>query len=65
MKDGPGKGAVARRMFADIEASIYVLLDGDNTYETEAAPRLIQREVTNVEMLPWPKSRNVPKFLDT
>lgn len=39
----PGKGAVVRRMFADIEADIYLLVDGDNTYEAEAAPRLIHR----------------------
>lgn len=38
----PGKGNVVRRMFADIEADIYVLVDGDNTYEADAAPRLIE-----------------------
>jgi len=36
-----GKGAVVRRMFADIEADIYVLVDGDDTYEAAAAPSLI------------------------
>ncbi|RVU17755.1 glycosyltransferase [Methylobacterium oryzihabitans] len=36
-----GKGHVVRRMFADIEADIYVLVDGDGTYDAEAAPRLI------------------------
>lgn len=36
-----GKGNVVRRMFADIEADIYVMVDGDNTYEAAAAPRLI------------------------
>ncbi|WP_082677604.1 glycosyltransferase family 2 protein [Ruegeria profundi] len=36
-----GKGNVVRRMFADIDADIYVLVDGDNTYEAAAAPRLI------------------------
>ncbi len=38
-----GKGNVVRRMFADVEADIYLLVDGDNTYEVDAAPRLIQR----------------------
>lgn len=38
----PGKGNVVRRMFADVEADIYVLVDGDNTYEAAAAPKLIQ-----------------------
>lgn len=36
-----GKGHVVRRMFADVEADIYVLVDGDGTYDAEAAPRLI------------------------
>jgi glycosyltransferase involved in cell wall biosynthesis len=38
-----GKGNVMRRMFADIEADIYVLVDGDNTYDVASAPRLIKR----------------------
>ncbi len=37
-----GKGNVVRRMFADIEADIYVLADGDDTYEAAAAPMLIE-----------------------
>lgn len=39
----PGKGNVVRRMFADIEADIYILVDGDNTYETNAAKHLINQ----------------------
>jgi glycosyltransferase involved in cell wall biosynthesis len=38
-----GKGNVVRRMFADIEADIYVLVDGDDTYDAAAAPTLIGR----------------------
>ncbi len=38
-----GKGNVVRRMFADVDADVYVLLDGDATYEAEAAPRLVKR----------------------
>ena len=38
-----GKGNVVRRMFADIEADVYVMVDGDNTYEAKAAPRLIEK----------------------
>ncbi len=38
-----GKGHVVRRMFADVDADIYVLADGDATYEAAAAPALIQR----------------------
>ena len=36
-----GKGSVVRRMFADIDADIYVLIDGDDTYDAKSAPRLI------------------------
>ena len=38
-----GKGNVVRRMFADIDADVYVMVDGDNTYEAKAAPDLIAR----------------------
>jgi glycosyltransferase involved in cell wall biosynthesis len=36
-----GKGHVVRRMFADVDADIYVLVDGDATYDAASAPRLI------------------------
>lgn len=36
-----GKGHVLRRMFADIEADIYVLIDGDGTYDPGCAPGMI------------------------
>ncbi len=36
-----GKGNVVRRMFADVDADIYVMADGDATYEAAAAPKLI------------------------
>ena len=39
---GRGKGNVVRRMFADIDADVYVLADGDDTYDVAAAPRLIE-----------------------
>src|SRR5882724_7079130 len=38
-----GKGNVVRRMFADVEADIYVLVDGDDTYDAGAAPAMIGR----------------------
>ena len=37
-----GKGNVVRRMFADIEADIYILVDGDDTYDAGAAPGMLQ-----------------------
>ena len=40
-----GKGHVVRRMFADIDADIYVLVDGDATYDAPSAPRMVERLV--------------------
>lgn len=37
-----GKGNVVRRMFSDIDADIYVLVDGDDTYHAGSARNLIQ-----------------------
>jgi len=37
-----GKGNVVRRMFADIEADVYVLVDGDDTYDAASVNRLIE-----------------------
>jgi hypothetical protein len=38
-----GKGNVVRRMFADIDADFYILVDGDGTYEASCAPELVRR----------------------
>jgi hypothetical protein len=38
-----GKGNVVRRMFADVDADVYVMADGDATYDAAAAPMLVQR----------------------
>ncbi|HCL6625719.1 TPA: glycosyltransferase [Citrobacter amalonaticus] len=38
-----GKGNVVRRMFADVNADIYVMIDGDDTYEVTAVKRLIDK----------------------
>ena len=37
-----GKGNVVRRMFADVDADIYVMADGDATYDAAVAPELVQ-----------------------
>lgn len=42
-----GKGHVVRRMFADIDADIYVLVDGDATYDAASAPRMIEALVSD------------------
>ena len=38
-----GKGHVVRRMFADVDADIYVLVDGDATYDAPSAPAMIEK----------------------
>jgi len=38
-----GKGHVMRRMFADIDADIYVMVDGDDTYDAASAPALVAK----------------------
>ncbi len=38
-----GKGHVVRRMFADIEADVFILVDGDDTYEAAAAPAMVRQ----------------------
>lgn len=41
----PGKGNVVRRMFADIDADVYVIMDGDATYDASATPAMVKRLV--------------------
>jgi glycosyltransferase involved in cell wall biosynthesis len=38
-----GKGQVIRRMFADVDADVYVLADGDGTYDAASAPGMVAR----------------------
>ena len=47
-----GKGCVVRRMFADIEADVYVMADGDLTYEPASAPEMVRQLITeNLDMV--------------
>jgi glycosyltransferase involved in cell wall biosynthesis len=47
-----GKGNVVRRMFADVDADIYVMADGDATYEAAAAPALVGQLIDeNLDMV--------------
>jgi hypothetical protein len=41
----PGKAQVMRRAFADVDADIYVMVDGDGTYDAATAPELVRRVV--------------------
>lgn len=48
----PGKGYAVCRMFADVEADFYVLVDGDGTYDAASAPVMIQTAIRqNVDMV--------------
>lgn len=42
-----GKGNVVRRMFADVEADIYLMCDGDITYDAASAPALVAKLLDN------------------
>jgi glycosyltransferase involved in cell wall biosynthesis len=47
-----GKGNVVRRMFQDVEADVYVMVDGDDTYDAGVAPALVARLVDeNLDMV--------------
>lgn len=41
----PGKGNVVRRMFSDIDADVYLMADGDGTYDSTMASQMIRRLV--------------------
>ena len=42
-----GKGSVVRRMFSDIDADIYIMVDGDDTYDPPSATNLLEHLVNN------------------
>ena len=56
-----GKGNVVRRMFADIEADIYVLVDGDDTYDAGAAPRMIRSADRRMAPIFSPPAASIPR----
>jgi glycosyltransferase involved in cell wall biosynthesis len=41
-----GKGSVVRRMFADIDADVFIMVDGDDTYDATAAPSMVDKLLT-------------------
>jgi glycosyltransferase involved in cell wall biosynthesis len=56
-----GKGNVVRRMFSDIEADAYVLVDGDNTYDASSAiPMLDILFAENVDMVTGTRITDIP-----
>ncbi len=55
-----GKGNVVRRMFADIEADIYIMVDGDDTYDASAAPAMVSTLIEhNLDMVVGARSDHV------
>ncbi|HCN8629317.1 TPA: glycosyltransferase family 2 protein, partial [Escherichia coli] len=42
-----GKGNVVRRMFSDVDADIYLMVDGDDTYDASSAPEMINHLIKN------------------
>ena len=51
-EDRIGKGNVVRRMFADVEADFYFLVDGDSTYDSTIAPQMLKCLIDeNLDML--------------
>ncbi len=55
-----GKGHVIRRMFADVDADIYVLVDGDDTYDAAAAPKMVDMLVSRgLDMVNGARSTNI------
>ena len=46
-----GKGHVIRAMFEEIDADVYVMADGDDTYPADAAPAMVQKVVEGYDMV--------------
>jgi len=45
-EQGQGKGHVVRRMFADVDADVYIMADGDLTYDPTSAPAMVDQLLT-------------------
>ncbi|WP_407354312.1 glycosyltransferase family 2 protein [Luteimonas sp. R10] len=46
-----GKGHVVRRLFADVEADVYLLVDGDDTYSAGHGPQMVERVMAGHDMV--------------
>ncbi|MDC0599152.1 glycosyltransferase family 2 protein [Candidatus Pseudothioglobus singularis] len=57
-----GKGNVVRRMFADIVADIYIILDGDETYDPSMAPLMVSKLIDeDLDMVVGTRKTNIAK----
>ena len=57
----PGKGNVVRRMFSEVESEIYLMIDGDDTYDPEAAPEIVKAVRNNIDMVVGTRSGALEK----
>ena len=56
-----GKGNVVRRMFSDVDADVYVLVDGDDTYDAASAPRMLELlAVEGADMVTGTRVTDIP-----
>ena len=46
-----GKGNVIRAMFEDIDADVYIMADGDDTYPADAAPAMVEKILEGYDMV--------------
>lgn len=57
-----GKGNVMRRMFSDVEADIYILVDGDDTYDASSAPAMLNLMlIEGADMVTGTRITNIPE----
>ena len=56
-----GKGNVVRRMFSEVDSEIYLMIDGDDTYDPKAAPQIIEAVRKNVDMVVGTRSGALEK----
>jgi glycosyltransferase involved in cell wall biosynthesis len=58
-----GKGNVIRAMFEDIDADVYVMADGDDTYPADAAPALVDKVLGSARKVAhfgsWPDNARI------
>jgi len=57
----PGKGNVVRRMFSEVESEIYLMIDGDDTYDPKAAPEIVKTVRNNIDMVVGTRSGALEK----
>lgn len=61
-----GKGNVIRRMFADIDADVYVMVDGDATYDAPSAPAMVEKLLSEqMDMVVGCRQGPVPRGLSS